>query len=429
METDAVAPNEAIHPRAAFQHRDFRHFQAARVFAILGWQMQITAIGYQIYSMTGRALDLGYVGLAFFLPNLLLSLVSGHTADRFDRRLIMLLCFVVLLAGSLALFAIALTPGAPVWWIYATLVITGSAHAFYGPASQALMPQLVPDKHFANAVAWNSTIWQAVMIVGPASGGFIYDFFGGPHAVYAIDAACSVIAFSLILTVRMRTGRMETAEASWQTVLAGLRFIWDRKIVLGAISMDLFAVLFGGATALLPVYAKDILQVGETGFGVLRSAPAVGAALTAIAVAHLPPMKRAGATMMWCVAGFGVATIVFGVSKNFYISVVALFIMGATDMVSVIIRHTLVQVLTPPSMRGRVAAVNIVFIGASNELGDFESGVVAHWVGVVRAVVIGGIGTILVVGAWAGMFPQLRKFKRLDTPHAELEDEPRMNES
>lgn len=399
------------------------------MFAILGWQMQVTAIGYQIYTMTGTALSLGYVGLAFFLPNLLLALVSGSVADRFDRRLIMLICFGVLLGGSLGLFAIALIPAAPVWWIYLTLVITGSAHAFYGPASQSLMPELVPAKIFPSAVAWNSTIWQAVMIVGPAMGGLVYDQFGGPHAVYAADAICSVIAFGLIFSLKTRTGRMEAAETSWETVLAGLRFIYNKKILLGTISMDLFAVLFGGATALLPIYAQDILKVGETGFGLMRSAPAVGAALIAITMSYLPPMRNAGATMMWCVAGFGVATIGFGISENFYLSMVCLFIIGATDMVSVIIRHTLVQVLTPPSMRGRVSAVNLVFIGASNELGEFESGVLAHWVGVVRAVVIGGVGTIVVVGLWAGLFPGLRKFKRLDTAAAEMDDEPRLKDS
>lgn len=428
MNNKQALPEEVIHPRAAFQYPDFRRFQAARVFAILGWQMQVTAIGYQIYSITGRALDLGYVGLAFFLPNLLFALVSGSTADRFDRRLIMLICFAVLLGGSLALFAISLTPGAPVWWIYLTLVITGSAHAFYGPASQSLMPELVPEKIFPNAVSWNSTIWQAVSIIGPALGGLVYDQFGGPHAVYAADAACSVIAFFLIMSLKTRTGRMEAAETSWDTILAGLHFIWNRKILLGTISMDLFAVLFGGATALLPIFAQDILKVDEVGFGLLRSAPAVGAAITAIVMAYLPPMRRAGATMMWCVAGFGIATIFFGISENFYFSLLCLFIIGATDMVSVIIRHTLVQVLTPPSMRGRVSAVNLVFIGASNELGEFESGLFAHWAGAVRAVVIGGVGTILVVGIWAGLFPGLRKFKRLDTASAEMDDEPRLTE-
>ncbi len=429
MNSSPNQPETPIHPRAAFKYPEFRLFQAARVFAILGWQMQVTAIGYQIYSMTGRALDLGYVGLAFFLPNLLLALVSGSVADRFDRRLIMLICFGVLLGGSLSLFAIAVTPGAPVWWIYITLIITGSAHAFYGPASQSLMPELVPAEIFPSAVSWNSTIWQAVSIVGPALGGLIYDQFGGPHAVYAADAFCSVIAFLLIMTLKTRTGRMEAAETSWETVLAGLRFIYNKKILLGTISMDLFAVLFGGATALLPIYAQDILKVDETGFGLMRSAPAVGAALIAIGMAYLPPMRRAGATMMWCVAGFGIATILFGISRNFYFSLACLFVIGATDMVSVIIRHTLVQVLTPPSMRGRVSAVNLVFIGASNELGEFESGLLAHWMGVTRAVVFGGIGTIVVVGVWAGLFPGLRKFGRLDTAAAEMDDEPRLTEA
>lgn len=396
------------------------------MFAILGWQMQVTAIGYQIYSMTGSARDLGFVGLAFFIPNLLFSLLSGHVADRFDRRLIMLICFWVLFAGSAALFFIALTPGAPLWWIYATLLITGSAHAFYGPPSQSLLPELVSERDFPNAVAWNSTIWQAVMIIGPAAGGLVYDVFGGAHAVYAADAVCSIIAFGFMWSVQTRTGRMEAAEASWQTVLAGLRFIWNKKILLGTISMDLFAVLFGGATALLPIYAQDILHVDETGFGLLRSAPAIGAAICALAVTHLPPMKRAGATMMWCVAAFGVATILFGISRNFYLSMVCLFVVGATDMVSVIIRHTLVQILTPPSMRGRVSAVNLVFVGASNELGEFESGELAYWIGTVRAVVLGGVGTVMVVVLWSKFFPGLRKFKRLDAAAAELDDEPRL---
>lgn len=428
MDTTPELPEEPIHPRAAFKYPDFSRFQAARVFAILGWQMQVTAIGYQVYTMTGTALSLGYVGLAFFLPNLLLALVSGSVADRFDRRLIMLICCGVLLLGSAALYVIALTPEAPVWWIYLTLVITGSAHAFYSPASQALMPELVPAKLFPSAVAWNSTIWQGVMIVGPAMGGLIYDKFGGAHAVYAADVICSLIAFFLYFTLKVRTGRMEAAETSWETVLAGLHFIYKKKILLGTISMDLFAVLFGGATALLPIYAQDILKVDETGFGLMRSAPAVGAALISIAMSYLPPMRRAGAAMMWCVAGFGVATILFGISENFYLSLVCLFFIGATDMVSVIIRHTLVQVLTPSSMRGRVSAVNMVFIGASNELGEFESGVMAHWLGAVRTVVIGGVGTIVVVGLWAGMFPELRKFGRLDTAQAELDDEPRLAE-
>jgi predicted MFS family arabinose efflux permease len=276
------------------------------------------------------------------------------------------------------------------------------------------MPQLVPQHHFANAVAWNSTIWQVSAILGPAFGGLVYYKLGGAAAVYGTDALLSICAFGLVAIMHTRTGRMEHRELSWGTLLAGLHFIWERKIILGAISMDLFAVLLGGATALLPVYAQDILHVGEAGFGIMRSGPAIGAAITALIVTHMPPMKRAGATMLVCVAIFGVATIVFGVSKSFWLSMTCLMIMGAADMVSVVIRHTVVQMLTPPEMRGRVSAVNLVFIGASNELGEFESGLTAQLFGTVPAVVIGGAGTIIVVGLWAILFPQLRRYKRLD---------------
>jgi MFS family permease len=421
---DNVEVEAPIHPRAAFQHRDFRIFQMARLLAILGWLMMTTAIGYQIYSITGQAIDLGYVGLAFFLPNLIFALVSGQVADRYDRRLIILICQAVLFFSSVTLFFISISPHPHVRYIYATLVITGSANAFYGPASQALMPHLVPPIHFPNAVAWSSTIWQMSSMAGPALGGLIYARAGNAGAVYASDAICSVFAFILIFMVRTRTGRMEKAETSWQTLVAGIQYIWRRKIVLGAISMDLFAVLLGGATALLPIYARDILKVGETGFGFMRSAPAVGAAIIALVVAHRPPMKRAGGTMLWCVAGFGIATILFGISRNYFFSLFCLFVMGATDMVSVVIRHTLVQMLTPGAMRGRVSAVNLIFIGASNELGEFESGFTAHLFGTVPAVLIGGLGTLAVVGFWALAFPTLRKFGRLDQAHLQMEIEP-----
>ncbi|MGI8906721.1 MAG: MFS transporter [Candidatus Sumerlaeaceae bacterium] len=429
MSDTVPEPPARIHPRAAFQHRDFRVFQASKFISTIGWLMQVTAVGYQVYSITHSKLDLGYIGLASFLPAILFSLLTGHVADRFDRRGVMMVCMSIMIAGSLALMGISLMeippawpflshihgmPTAQTWPFLVILFVTGAAHAFYGPASQALMPQLVPQVHFANAVAWNSTIWQASAILGPAVGGLVYYQMGGPAAVYGADAALTSLAFLLMGLLHMRTGRMEMRAASWSTLLAGLHFIWKRKIILGAISMDLFAVLLGGATALLPVYAQDILHVGEAGFGLMRSAPAMGAAITALIVTHLPPMQRAGATMLVCVAIFGVATIAFGVSTNFWFSMACLVTMGAADMVSVVIRHTVVQMLTPPEMRGRVSAVNLVFIGASNELGEFESGVTAHWFGTVPAVVIGGVGTLMVVGLWAFMFPQLRKYKRLD---------------
>jgi predicted MFS family arabinose efflux permease len=326
----------------------------------------------------------------------------------------MMLCMAIMAIGSLALVALSMLAHPPFWPFLVILFVTGAAHAFYGPASQALMPQLVPPEHFANGVAWNSTIWQVSAILGPACGGLVYYKMGGPTAVYTVDCIFTLGALALLGIMHTRTGRMEHRDASWATLLAGLHFIWERKIIFGAISMDLFAVLLGGATALLPVYAQDILKVGEAGFGLMRSAPAIGAAITALAITHLPPMKRAGATMLVCVAIFGAATIVFGISKHFWLSMTCLVMMGAADMISVVIRHTLVQILTPPEMRGRVSAVNLVFIGASNELGEFESGMTAHFFGTVPAVVIGGMGTLAVVAFWAVLFPQLRRYRRLD---------------
>jgi MFS family permease len=403
-----------VHPRAAFQHRDFRIFQLAKFLLMIGWQMQLVAVGWQVYAITNRPLDLGLVGLAQFLPALLFTLPGGHAADRYDRRRVMMLCQLVVAVCALRLFFLARADTGDVAQIYIVLFALGTVRAFSGPASQALMPALVPAEHFPNAVAWNSSIWQFAAILGPVLGGFVYAHAGGAAAVYAVDAALSIAGFALMAMLRPRPVAREDGAASWDTVLAGVRYIFSQKAVLGAISMDLFAVLLGGAVALLPVYARDILKCGETGLGLLRAAPGVGAAVCAVAVAHMPPMRRAGAAMLWCVAGFGVATIVFGLSSNFWVSLAALTALGAFDMVSVVVRHTLVQLLTPPEMRGRVSAVNLVFIGASNELGEFESGITAQWFGTVRAVLIGGIGTLVVVALWAWKFPELRRFGRLD---------------
>jgi MFS family permease len=411
-------PQQRIHPRAAFQHRDFRLFQAGRFLFTIGWQMQGVAVGWQVYESTGSALNLGYVGLAQFLPAIGFSLLTGHVADRFDRRHVVMVCMATLALCSLGLMGLTMAGIAHLWLILAILFLIGTAHAFAGPASQALMPHLVPTEHFSNAVAWNSTVWQFAAILGPAVGGLVLKVGGGPAAVYAVDGAISIIALFFVLSLRTRLGRMEKAAASWNTLLAGVRYVWEKKVILGAITLDLFAVLLGGAVALLPVFAKDILHVGPQGFGILRGAPAIGAAVMAITIAHLPPMKRSGATMLWCVALFGLTTVVFGMSRNFALSVACLVILGASDMVSVVVRHTLVQIVTPHSMRGRVSAVNLVFIGASNQLGEFESGITAHWFGIVPAVVIGGIGTILVVATAAFLFPELRRFGRLDVAHA-----------
>jgi MFS family permease len=411
------ASPDRVHPRAAFQHRDFRIFQLAKFLLMIGWQMQVVAVGWQVYTITGSPLDLGLVGLAQFLPAMLFTLPGGHTADRHDRRMVMMVCQVVVVVCALGLFWFAYTGTRQVLPIYLILFALGTVRAFSGPAASALMPALVPVEHFPNAVAWNSSIWQFAAIIGPVAGGLVYAHAGGAATVYAVDAVLGLVSLGLLTLLHPRPMPADDKAASWDTVLAGIRYIYSQKAVLGAISMDLFAVLLGGAVALLPVYARDILKCGETGLGLLRSAPGVGATVCAVAVAHMPPMKRAGAAMLWCVAGFGIATIVFGLSTNFWVSLVALAALGAFDMVSVVVRHTLVQLLTPPEMRGRVSAVNLVFIGASNELGEFESGVTAHWFGTVRAVLIGGIGTLIVVAMCAWRFPELRRFGRLDQQH------------
>ena len=397
----------------AFDHREFRFFQGARFLSMIAAQMQSVAVGWEVYARTHRPLDLGYVGLAQFLPAIGLSLVTGHVADRFDRRRIVMITNVVMLSCAALLFALAYDPAGPVWPIYAVLLVIGSARAFAAPAHQALLPHLVPAEHFGNAVAWSSSIWSVGMVIGPALGGL---FYGAVHSAAPVYAACAVTyacAFALLASMRVRTGRMEKRATSWTTVLAGIHYVWANKLVLGAISLDLFAVLLGGAVALLPMFARDILDIGPWGLGILRSAPALGAASMAMFLAYRPLKRHAGPMMFACVAIFGVATIVFGLSTSFFVSLAALVVIGASDMVSVFVRQQLVLLATPEEMRGRVTAVNMVFIGASNELGEFESGVTAAWLGAVRAVVAGGVGTIVVVGTWCALFPALRKVDRL----------------
>jgi MFS family permease len=401
----------------AFTYPDFAVYELARFLIEIALEMQSVAVGWQVYEITKRPLDLGLVGLAQFLPGFLLFLVTGHVADRFDRRKLLMLCYAGFAVGSGLLWGIALW-GAygvhpDIYWIYAVLVLVGAANALSGPVSRALLPQLVPEEHFANAVAWNASVWQGGTILGPAVGGLIYAFFGGPSAVYLTAMVTSLVA--LLCTVRIKPQikpRMREA-VSLTTVLAGFRYIWRNKLVLGSISLDMFAVLLGGAVALLPVYAREILKTGPWGLGLLRSAPGVGAALMAILLAHRPLRGRAGPTMLWCVAGFGVCTIVFGLSKSLVVSLIALLLIGATDMVSVIIRGVLIQLGTPDEMRGRVNAVDMLFIGVSNEVGQFESGLTAQWFGTVPAVVLGGIGTLVVIAIWAWVFPELRKADQL----------------
>lgn len=398
--------------RAPFANRDFRLLQLARFASIVALQVQHVAVGWQIYHLTSRPLDLGFVGLAQFVPSAALSMFAGHTADRHDRRAILLACNAgyAALATALALYARAgLTS---TWPIYAVLVTLGLARSFAGPAGQALLPDVVPAEDFPVAVAWSSSIWQAAMIAGPAIAGAALLF--GPSGAYALAAAMALFATGCVSMMRVRTGRLESKEASWDVLLAGVRYVWEKKIILGSISLDLFAVLFGGAVALLPAFATDVLRSGPVGLGLLRAAPGAGAVLTAVLLARRPLERHVGAIMFACVAIFGLSMIVFGRSENLALSLVALFVSGAADMVSAVVRHTLVQVATPKEMRGRVSAVNLVFIGASNELGEFESGVTADWLGLQRSVIYGGIGTVLVVVLWAVLFPSLRKLPRIE---------------
>jgi len=382
---------------AAFRHRDFVLFQIARVLSVLGTQMQGVAIGWQIYAVTGRPLDLAWVGLAQFLPAAALSLVTGHVADRVERRRILMGCHGAMAVLSVALFHLSRSSPREVAPIYAVLVGIGVARAFQGPAGQSLLPSLVPDADFPNAVAWSSSFWQAATVVGPMLGGVVYAALAGPSAVYAIAAAGSASALLGVAAMRPLAVRSRTDEGMGTSLLAGVRYVLRNEVVLGAISLDLFAVLLGGATALLPVYARDVLVLGPWALGALRSAPALGAAVTGVALAARPIRRRAGVKMLACVA----------------LSLVALVVAGAADMVSVVVRSALVQLETPDAMRGRVSAVNMVFIGASNELGEFESGVTAQWLGAVPAVVLGGVGTLVVVAVWAWRFPRLRAVDRL----------------
>ena len=388
----------------------FARFLTARLAVSIAVQMQTVAVGWQIYAITHDPLDLGLIGLSQFLPFVLLVLPAGHVADRRNRARILTACYTLELLCALLLLAFTLSGLTVVWPVFAVMVLFGVARAFSMPAGQALLPNLVPLEHFSRAVAVNSIAWQVSTVAGPAIGGLVYLL--GPEQVYGSVAVLLAISVVLMLGVRVAPPAPHDEPDSWHTLLEGLRFVWQRKIILGAVSLDLFAVLFGGATALLPAYASDVLQVGPAGLGVLRAAPGVGAALIAISFAWRPFMRRVGPLMFAGVALFGVATVVFGISESFIVSLVALTVLGGADMVSVYIRHLLVQLETPDAIRGRVSAVNAVFIGASNELGEFESGLTAAWWGLKPAVVVGGIASVAIAGLWMRWFPALRDMDR-----------------
>jgi MFS family permease len=397
------------------RYADFTCFLAAKFLATLAAQMQIVAVGWQIYDVTRNPLDLGLIGLSQFIPFVALILPAGHVADHYDRRRVLTLCYASEIVCALALLWFTLQGAARTWPVFAAMMLLGAARAFSMPSSQALLPNLTPREHFGRAVALNSTTFQIATILGPALGGVVYLF--GARVVYACVAVLATGAVLLLLRVRAG-GRVERAREppSLATLLSGLAFVRSKPAMLGAISLDLFAVLLGGATALLPIFASDILRVGPDGLGLLRTAPGVGAGLCAVVLAFSPIGRDVGRWMFGGVAVFGAATLVFGLSTNFLLSLLALTVLGAADMVSVYVRHLLVQLETPDAIRGRVSAVSSVFIGASNELGDFESGLTAQWWGAVRAVLVGGVATLLVTGLWIRFFPTLWKMDRFPDP-------------
>ncbi|HEX3940929.1 MAG TPA: MFS transporter [Acidobacteriaceae bacterium] len=418
---------------ASFGFRDFRLYQLARMIVILGAEAQAVAVAWQVYQITHRAIDLGYTGLALFLPGLLFLLPSGHVADRYDRRHVILVCYTLQIVCSSALLFLALHGVHRVFPILAVLFVVGTGRAFSGPASSALLPHLVPEEHFVNAVTWGATVFQIANITGPALGGLLYTLplhgkWAGAPIVFAVTLLTLICFVVLVSSLDVRPGRMEHRSISTDVILAGFRYVWDTKLLLGSISLDLFVVLLGGAVALMPIFARDVLHTGPEGLGILRAAPALGALAVSVWLAFRPLARRAGAKMFVAVAIFGAATIVFGLSRNLLLSLAALTIVGASDMVSVVIRSSMLQLATPVSMRGRVSAVSSLFITGSNELGEFESGLTAQWWGAVRAVVIGGIGALAVTGAWSTLFPGLRHVDELTADALTKAEEPQASQ-
>ncbi|QEH34765.1 Enterobactin exporter EntS [Aquisphaera giovannonii] len=395
-----------------FRDAGFRSYILAGMAVTIGTQMQGVAVGWEIYERTGSKLALGMVGLAQVLPVLLLAIPSGHTADRYSRKWQMVAALCVLVGSSLGLAWLSISRG-PVGWIYVFLVLNGIGQSFNRPARWAILREIVDRDRLVPAITWNTSTWQVAAVAGPALGGLLVAQTGGATASYLGNAACCALGASLIMTLRPRPIAREVQPISLETLLAGIRFVFRTDLLLATMTLDLFAVLLGGATALLPVFASDILGTGPVGLGWLRAAPSIGSFLMALAMAHLPPLRRAGVTLLGAVVGFGLATIVFGLSTNPYLSFAMLLITGMCDNVSVVVRQTLAQLLTPEGMRGRVSAVNTIFITSSNELGEFESGVAASWLGTVPAVVVGGVGTILVVLSVAARWPRLATLGRL----------------
>lgn len=406
--------DERRSPYLALHFVDFRLLLIGTFIASMGEQMINVAIGWELYNRTGSALVLGLVGLVQVTPILLLSLPAGHIADRYNRKRIMLISLGMVALSALGLTLLSLTHGS-LWLIYLCLFCIGMATAFYSPASSAMTPQTIPDYAYGNAATWSSSSWQLAAVLGPALGGLLIALLHGAALVYAVNVGTNVIFLLLLLRMRIRQRQALPKEGTTLRSLGeGLRFLARTQIILAAITLDLFAVLLGGATTLLPIFVRDILHVGPAGLGWLRTAPSVGAICVALSLAYAPPFKRAGRVLLFAVAGFGAATILFGLSRSFWLSLLMLFLLGGFDNISVVIRSTLLMTRTPDEMRGRVGAVNSLFIGASNELGGFESGLVAQFFGPILSVVAGGVGTILVVVGVALLWPQMRRLGRMD---------------
>ncbi|QND16400.1 MFS transporter [Rhizobium leguminosarum bv. trifolii] len=404
---------------AAFRHSSYTRFFFARFLLSFSQQIVSVAVGWQMYDQTGSAIYLGLIGLVQFLPSLLLILVTGSVADRYNRRAIAALCSLVSALCTLALLVMTLMGSFTPLPVFAVLLIFGIERAFMSPAVQSLAPNLVPEEALSNAIAWNSSSWQLAAITGPVLGGLLYGV-SAPTA-YTVAVIFSVLGAALLYMIPKPVQKTTGETKSWAMILGGFSFIRAEKVVLGAISLDLFAVLLGGATALMPIFARDILTLGPWGLGLLRAAPGLGAIVMAIFLAAYPLRHRAGIYMFIGVALFGVGTIIFGISTNTEVSIAALALMGAADMVSVYVRESLIALWTPDQLRGRVNAVNMVFVGASNELGEFRAGTMAALFGAVPAVVIGGIGTLVVAAIWASSFPKLRGIDTLDAPSASSE--------
>ncbi|HEY5533395.1 MAG TPA: MFS transporter [Ignavibacteria bacterium] len=401
---------------SVFQIIDFRNFIFARFFITLAYMVQAVTVGWQVYELTKDPFSLGLIGLAEAIPSILTALVSGHIVDISDRKKILLSSYLLLFLCSFLLFffstnAIDLLNTQRVTYIYTVIFISGIARGFVMPSSFAFMAQLVPRELFSKAITWNITVWQIGAVLGPATGGLIYGFYGVSISYLTVVILIGTAIFAMLFVSKKPVPELSEHNTLSDRLAAGVKFVFKNKIILGTISLDLFAVLFGGTVAMLPVFASDILSTGPQGLGMLRAAPSIGAVFMALYLTRKPPLENAGRNLLFCIAGFGISIIVFAVSRNFYLSLLTLALSGMFDSVSVVIRQTIIQLKTPENMKGRVSAVNSIFIGSSNEIGAFESGLAAKLMGIVPSVIFGGVMTLIVVIIVAVSFPVIRKLK------------------